>query len=148
MKQITTILSCMLFVVAGAMSIGFSKDKELPSLFPGNTNTYASSQFNYVPLQGLELPLDLQLDLNKRARRDTIYVHDTDTVWRTKYVTKKVLTEAAPAAVERDTLFVPIFYIATPLEYEVESTEIRVVDDVSIIELSEINQTDSIEHIN
>lgn len=149
MKQITTILSCMLFVIAGALSIGFTKTKTTPSLFPGNATAYASSEFNPAILPKFELPLDLQLDLNKGAKIDTVFVTKTDTVYetKTKYITKSRKAVAPEMKEKIDTLYMPIFYLATPLEHEIESTEIRIIDDVHIINLSETNQIDSIERI-
>ena len=142
MKQINTFICSVLFVIAGALSIGFTNDRDGPAIFPGNATMHA----NTTPgtLQNGGLPLDLQLDLNKRAQVDTVY-RDTghvDTVYKYKIKIRKVVV---PKVVEKyDTLSVPIFYIATPLEHEVESTEIRVINNVHINNLPETNQTDSI----
>ncbi|WP_173431828.1 hypothetical protein [Sharpea azabuensis] len=142
-KGINTVICSILFVIAGALIIGFDKDNRAsPSIFPGNMTTYANTQTPYIPQIGL--PLDIQLDLNKRAFHDTVYVEKTDTVYKTKYKTK-VRKVAAPEDVEKtDTLFVPVFYLTTPLEHEVESTELRIINDVHISNVSETNQTDSL----
>lgn len=142
MKQIVTIISCILFVAAGALTIGFTNDRASPSLFPGNGTMYAGQLPNTKILSN-DLPLDIQLDLNKRAKKDTVYI-DTgrvDTVYKYKTKIRKVVV---PNEVEHDTLCVPVFYIATPLEHEVKSTEIRVIDDVHIDSLLQTNQTDLI----
>lgn len=142
MKQINTFICSVLFVIAGALSIGFTNDRDGPTIFPGNATMHA----NTIPgtLQNGGLPLDLQLDLNKRAQVDTVY-RDTgrvDTIYKYKTKIRKVMV---PEVVEKhDTLSVPVFYIATPLEHEVESTEIRVIDNVQINSSLQTNQTDPI----
>lgn len=140
MKQIHTILCCCLFVLAGAMAIGM-QDRTSPTgvaLFPGNAQAFAQQTFPVYPtVHGL--PLDVQLDLEKRTRVDTVYRDSVrvDTVYKTKI--RKV---AVPEVVEiHDTLSVPVFYIATPLEHKVESTEIIIIDDVHICDSTETNHT-------
>lgn len=148
MKQITTILCCTLFLLSGILIIRHTKDRDGPSLFPGNMSAYATPQLVMPSFPLNKLPLDLQLDLNKRAIPDTVFVNDTifinDTIFKIKYKTK-IQKVVEPKVVEKqDTLLVPVFYIATPLEHEVESTEIRVIDNVQVNCQSETNQTDSI----
>ena len=140
-KGINTVICSILFVIAGILSIGFNNDRASPNLFPGHASAYANELI--VPnFTKPGLPLDLQLDLNKRTTVDTVFVAKTDTVYKTKYKTK-IQKAAEPDVVEtHDTLFVPIFYITTPLEYEVESTEIRVIDKVQIDSLLRTKQTD------
>lgn len=140
MKQVHTILCCCLFVLAGAMAIGM-QDRTSPTgvaLFPGNMQAIAQQTFPVYPtVKGL--PLDVQLDLEKRTRVDTVYRDSVrvDTVYKTKI--RKV---AVPEVVEiHDTLSVPVFYIATPLEHKVESTEIVVIDDVHVCDSTETNHT-------
>lgn len=118
------------------MAIGMKNNKNGPTLFIGNMETYAKPR-SFFPQEGL--PLDVQLDLRKRAKPDTVYI-DTgrvDTVYKTKYKTK-IRKVVVPEVVEKhDTLSVPVFYIATPLEHKVESTEIIVVDDVHVTDSTE-----------
>ena len=141
MKQLYTILCCCLFVLAGAMAIGM-QDRASPTgltLFPGNMQAIAQQQAFPIYPTVSGLPLDVQLDLEKRARVDTVYIDSirVDTVYQTKI--RKV---AVPEVVEiHDTLSVPVFYIATPLEHKVESTEIIVIDDVHINDSTETNHT-------
>lgn len=143
MKQITTIMCCFLFLCSGILVIGHTKDRDGPSLFPGNATAYATPQLKMPSFPVNNLPLDLQLDLNKGAKTDTVFVKDT--VYQVKYKTKKVYQAAVPDTVEvYDTLCVPIFYITKPLEHEIESTEIRVINDVHIDCQSGTNQIDSI----
>lgn len=139
MKQLGTIICSICFVIAGAMVIGMKQNTNTIVL-PGAMPTYAKPQ--PFSINELDLPLDLQLDLDKRTKRDTVYITNTDTVYEYKTKIRKV---AVPKVVEvHDTLSVPVFYIATPLEHEVESTEIRVVDDVHIDSSLQTIQTDSI----
>lgn len=124
------------------MIIEMQNNKASPTLFPGNATAYAE-----VPHWGL--PLDVQLDLIKRANPDTVFIDTSriDTVVQVKYKTK-IRKVTVPEVVEiHDTLSVPVFYIATPLEHEVESTEIRVIDDVQIDSLLQTNQTDSVMNV-
>lgn len=73
MKKLTTFLCSLAFLLAG---IQMSKHTESP---PDSYNTVSAAT--------LKLPLDVQLDLNKRLT-DTIRVeiHDTVQVTNTKYV--------------------------------------------------------------
>lgn len=137
MKQLTTVICCALFVLAGILAIGM-EDRASPTeltFFPGNMTGYAQQSPN------IGLPLDLQLDLVKRAQVDTVYIDTSrvDTVYKYKTKIRKV---AVPEVVEiHDTLSVPVFYLATPLEHKVESIEIRVVDEVQIDSSSTNNHT-------
>ena len=137
MKQLSTIICSLLFVIAGAITIGM-KSKSTPIL-PGAMPAYAKPQ--PFSLNELNLPLDVQLDLNKRTKTDTIYVDTSrvDTVYKYKTKIRKV---AVPEVVkETDTLYVPVFYLATPLEEKVESTEIIVVQGVQPDSCAETNHT-------
>lgn len=146
MKQVTTIICSLLFVIAGAMIINF-KPTPQPYIFPGSMTAYAQPKI-FNPDE-IKLPLDVQLGLNKRTttettapiKRDTVYLHDTVSVTKTKFITKRQKV-AVPEVVEvHDTLCVPVFFLATPLEYEVESTEIIPITEVQSYERSETNQT-------
>lgn len=112
---------------------------------PGTMQMYANPQ--PFPLNELNLPLDVQLDLNKRTKTDTIYVDTSrvDTVYKTKFKTK-IRKVPVPQVVEKtDTLYVPVFYLATPLEHKAESKEIIVVEDVQFDDNTEINHADEAE---
>lgn len=143
MKQVTTIICSLLFVIAGAMIINF-KPTPTPCIFPGNMTAYAQPKI-FNP-DDLKPSLDVQLGLDERTLtvpqlRDTIYVRDTVPVIKTKYITKQQKV-AVPEVVEvHDTLCVPVFFLATPLEYEVESTEIIPINEVQGCGCSETNQT-------
>lgn len=140
MKKFSTILCSLLFVIAGALVIGMKDNRASPTLFPGNMQMYASKPYQF-PFEGL--PLDVQLDLSKRTKTDTVYI-DTGRVVTIYKVKTKIRKVAVPEVVEKhDTLLVPTFYIATPLEHKVESTEIVVVDDVHVIDSTENNHTDT-----
>lgn len=84
MKRMTTILCCFMFMCAGAF-LALDKFE-----VPGYKTALASPAIQY-PLLG-KLPLDLQLDLEKRHKADTVFMRDTvykDTgsvVSTTKYV--------------------------------------------------------------
>ena len=116
------------------------KNKFTPTL-PGAMPAYARPQ--PFSLNELNLPLDVQLDLDKRTKTDTIYIDTSrvDTVYETKFKTK-IRKVAVPEVVkETDTLYVPVFYLATPLEDKVESTEIIVVQGVQPDSCAETNHT-------
>lgn len=141
-KGINTIICSILFLIAGVLAIGFNNDRASPDIFPGNATAYASTYPHSFQQSGI--PLDLQLDLHRRTKVDTVYIDTSrvDTVYKCKYKIRKVVV---PERVEKiDTLLVPIFYLATPLEHEVESTELRIINDVHISNMSETNQTDSL----
>lgn len=105
---------------------------------PGAMQVYAKPQ--PFSLNELNLPLDVQLDLDKRTKHDTIYIDRVDTVYKTK--TRKVMV---PTVVEKtDTLYVPIFYLTTPLEHKAESTEIVIVEDVHQNNSTETNHAGEI----
>lgn len=133
MKQLSTIVASLAFVIAGAMIIGIKTSN--PVILPSAT-VYANPQPFSLNELG-KLPLDVQLDLAKRTSKDTVYIDTSrvDTVYKTKI--RKVVV---PEVVEKhDTLCVPIFYIAKPLEHKIESTEIIIVDDVHVIDSTETN---------
>ena len=137
MKQLSTVLASLAFVVAGAMIIGMKTQSS--SVLPSAVPMYANPQPFSLNELG-KLPLDVQLDLTRSTiTKDTVYIDTSrvDTVYKTKI--RKVVV---PEVVEKtDTLLVPVFYIATPLEYKVESTEIIVIDDVHVIDSTETNHT-------
>lgn len=135
MKQFTTIICSVMFVIAGALIIGI-KDKPTPTIFLGNMETYAQPKL-FNPDQ-LKMPLTPQITLDERTdmavshKVDTLYLRDTVTVTKVKpkYVTKQK-TVFVPEIVEvHDTVCVPIFFLATPLEYDVKSTELITIDEV------------------
>ena len=82
MKRMTTILCCFMFMCSGAF-LALDKFE-----VPGYKTALASPATQY-PLLG-KLPLDLQLDLEKRQKPDTVYMRDTvlkdTTVTKIKYV--------------------------------------------------------------
>lgn len=113
-------------------------DKPTSLPLPGAMQMYAKPQ--PFSLNELNLPLDVQLDLDKRTKHDTVYLDRIDTVYKTKI--RKV---SVPEVVEKtDTLYVPIFYLATPMEHKAESTEIIVVEGAHLDENAETNHADSI----
>lgn len=129
MKQFATILCSLAFVIAGAMIIGIKQQPSSISVFPGTMSTYAQPKL-FNPDQ-LKLPLTPQLTLDERttvvppkAPKDTVYLRDTVTIIKRRKVTVPEVVEV------HDTLCVPVFFVATPLEYEVESTEIIPIDEV------------------
>lgn len=123
MKNLSTILCCICFAIAGMAIIGI-KNRHGPVIVAEPISTYPMS------INPTQLPLDLQLDLKKNEVHDTVYITKCDTVKITK--TRKVVV---PEVVEiHDTLLVPSFYIATPLEHKVPSTQIIVVDDVHVVD--------------
>jgi len=140
MKQLSTIICSLLFVIAGAMVIGM-KSKPISPTLPGAMPAYARPQ--PFSLNEFDLPLDVQLDLNKRTKTDTIYIDTSrvDTVYETKYKTKVRKVTVPEVVKETDTLYVPVFYLATPLEQKVESTEIMVIQGVQPDSCTETNHT-------
>ena len=142
MKQLGTIICSICFVIAGALVIGMKPGASTIAL-PGAMTTYAKPQ--PFSINELDLPLDIQLDLDKRTKHDTVYIDNSrvDTVYRYKTKIQKV---AVPEVVEvHDTLSVPVFYLATPLEFEAGSTEIIIYDNAQIVDSTEINHAGSTE---
>lgn len=145
MKQLTTILCSLAFVVAGAMTIGLKPSVE-PCIFPGNMTTYAQPKLFNPDL--LKLPLTPQLTLDERTletRTDTVRMRDTVYVDKPKYIYKQQKVVVPEVVEKHDTLCVPIFFIATPLEYEVESTELITIDEVQDCGCSETNHTSTVQ---
>lgn len=69
MKRFTTIICCLAFMVSGVMLA----IKSTGERFGSNTVMAATIPLNYNG----PLPLDLQLDLDKRLEKDTVIVHDS-----------------------------------------------------------------------
>ena len=138
MKQFATILCSLAFVIAGAMIIGIKQQPLSISVFPSTMSTYAQPKL-FNPDQ-LKLPLTPQLTLDERTTvvppktpKDTVYLRDTVTIIKRHKVTVPEVVEV------HDPLCVPVFFVATPLEYEVESTEIIPIDEVQGCECPETN---------
>lgn len=124
MKNLSTVLCCVCFAIAGMAIIGI-KNRNGPVIVAEPRSAYP------LRINPAQLPLDLQLDLGKN-KSDTVYITKSDTVTITKTKIRKV---PVPKVVEvHDTLLVPRFYIATPVEKKVPSTEIIIVDDVHVID--------------
>jgi len=140
MKQFATILCSLAFVIAGAMIIGIKPQSSSVDVFPGTMPMYAQPKL-FNPDQ-LKLPLTPQPTLDERTTvvspkepKDTVYLRDTVTIIKRRKV-------AVPKVVEvHDTLCVPVFFLATPLEHEVESTEIIPINEVQDCRCPETNQT-------
>jgi len=135
MKQFVTILCSITFVISGAMIIGL-QPKSTSSIFPGNMTMYAQPKpFQPFTPDLLKAPLTPQPTLDERTLKtaspkiDTLYLRDTVFVDKLRFVTKRVEAPAPQVVEIHDTVCVPVFFLATPLEYEVESAEIVSLDD-------------------
>lgn len=106
MKRFTTILCSIAFMISGFL-ISFMKTEP--------QNQLHAAQSAPIVLSRGALPLDLQLDLEKRDqnidRKDTIILHDTVHVvkYKTRYraLKKTVEPDSLPSPAIKDTLYVP-----------------------------------------
>lgn len=99
----------------------------------------ASLEYQYptIDFGKMHLPKDLSLDLAKKNASDTVYITKTDTV--TKQVTKvKWRKVSVPTpVVQRDTVQVPVYYLATqvrdkdgPTDECIQVYEVRKTDEI------------------
>lgn len=156
MRKVTTILCSIAFMVSGIMMAITASD---PS--PGNSykTVAATTPKMYIPTfpelkadtGTIDLSEDLLRDLaKKKGVLDTVYITKTDTI---KEQVTKVKWRKAPAptsVVKRDTIQVPVYYLATQVETKEDSTgqcipvyELRKVD-----ELCTGTKTSSVEDVN
>ncbi len=144
MRKVTTVLCSIAFMISGIMMAITASD---PS--PGNsykTVNAATIQQMYIPTfpelkadtGRIDLSEDLLRDLaKKKGVLDTVYITKTDTI--KEQVTKvKWRRNPAPASVvKRDTIQVPVYYLATQVEIKEDSMgqcipvyELRKVDEL------------------
>jgi len=95
MKRLTTIVCCLAFMICG-ISLGLSRFK-----ITNSQTAMASPPGYYTPGK---LPLDLQLDLEKRHKTDTVYLPG-DTVTVTKTVTNTKYVKVPQRKRTTDTLY-------------------------------------------
>ena len=139
MKRFTTIICCLAFMIAG-VAMAIQKNDPSNSRYYGYKTMSAANLPQVRPelLNGMQLPLDLQLDQAKRnSAPDTVYITKTDTV--PKQVTK-VKWKKVPVpypVVQRDTVQVPVYYIATqvgnkegPMDKCIQVYELQKVDEI------------------
>lgn len=113
MKRITTFLCSLCFMAAG---IGLAIAKS------NSATIQAAPVINLPPITTNDLPLDLQLDLQKRTDTVTVHVHDTVFIAKPKRKTtqakkhKGTNPDTIPSKVKQDTLYVPALYIVIPVE--------------------------------
>lgn len=99
MRKLTTAICCLCMAFIGYSITKYGDSNPSDVLLTQNTLRAATiPSWNYNG----QLPLDLQLDLAKRIKPDTIVIHDTVTVNNTKYVRVPVPRHTT------DTIYVPM----------------------------------------
>ena len=106
MKYITSILCCLAFAVCG-VSLALSENKDLGFKHP-SVSAATVPQYYALP----KLPLDVQLDLDKKYKHDpdTVYLPgETVIKYKTKYKTKYLSAPDTESMVARpDSLSTPV----------------------------------------
>lgn len=141
MKRELTILCCMAFALSGAM-MALTAISESPNSY----KTASAATLSYVPqvpkLDLLNLPDDLVRDVaTKKGIQDTVYITKTDTVPVTKVKVKKVPVPSNIMEINvtsrRDTIQVPVYYLATQVGNKEDPTgkcvtiyQVREVDKI------------------
>ena len=156
MRKVTTILCSIAFMISGIMMAITASD---PS--PGNNykTVAAATPKMYIPtfpeLKADTGTIDLSDDLvrdiaKKKGVLDTVYITKTDTIKEQVTKVKWRKASAPTPVVKRDTIQVPVYYLATQVETKEDSTgqcipvyELRKVD-----ELCTGTKTSSVEDVN
>ena len=136
MKRFTAIVCSIAFAFFG-ICIAMTPTTTTQSGY--KTMAAATTDYVYptVDLTKLQVPEDLSLDLAKKKALDTVYVTKTDTIEKqvTKVKWKKV--PVPYPVVQRDTVQVPVYYIATqvgnkegPMDKCIQVYELQKVDEI------------------
>ena len=95
MKKAFTAICCMCLAYLGYLITTNGNSSS------ASQNAIHAATIPYTDVRG-QLPLDLQLDLGKTLKSDTVYIHDTITIkGKTKYV-------RIPVPGATDTIYVPL----------------------------------------
>lgn len=167
MKDITVLLCCAIFLVAGGYLARYTTEKEViktQSYKAIQASTLPTYQFPPITRNQKSSEIDLSEDLvrdlaKKKGVLDTVYITKTDTIkeqvtkvkWRKAAVASPVM-EINVTKSRTDTIQVPVYYLATqignkegPNNESIPIYELRKVDEIRPhSSVKPINELDSI----